>query len=81
MSHDKKFNTGEEHLIYMANQIATFFTSQPGNHAAKGVADHINSFWEPRMRRHLFEIIERGGQGLSPLVLEAAESIRRPKAA
>lgn len=81
MSHDKKFNSGEEHLVYMANQIATFFTSQPGDQAAENVADHINKFWEPRMRRHLFEIIERGGDGLSPLVLKAADSIRRPQAA
>jgi len=46
-----------------------------------GVADHINKFWEPRMRGRLFEIIEMGGDGLSPLVLEASQTINRPKAA
>ncbi|MCA1492666.1 formate dehydrogenase subunit delta [Sinorhizobium alkalisoli] len=68
-------------LIYMANQIATFFQSQPEDEAAAGVATHINKYWEPRMRRKLFEHIEQGGEGLKPLVLEAASKIRRPEAA
>lgn len=62
----------------MANQIATFFTSQPKTGQADGVAGHINAFWEPRMRRQLLELIEAGGEGLHPLVLEAAPKIRRP---
>ncbi|MFC5587252.1 formate dehydrogenase subunit delta [Nitratireductor kimnyeongensis] len=81
MSHDEKFKSGDEHLVYMANQIATFFTSQPEAERVAGVADHINKFWEPRMRSRLFEIIEMGGDGLSPLVLEASQTINRPKAA
>lgn len=72
MSHEKT----QAKLVYMANQIATFFKTQPQNEAAAGVASHISKFWEPRMRRQLFEIIEGGGGGLDPLVLEAAPSIR-----
>ncbi|ASY58367.1 MULTISPECIES: formate dehydrogenase subunit delta [Sinorhizobium] len=68
-------------LIYMANQIATFFQSQPAHEAAQGVATHINKYWESRMRRKLFEHIEHGGEGLNPLVLEAAPKIRKPEAA
>lgn len=68
-------------LIYMANQIATFFESKPHAEGVAGVAGHINDFWEPRMRRHLFEVIDAGGPGLKPLVLEAAPGIRRPQAA
>jgi formate dehydrogenase subunit delta len=30
------------------------------------------------MRRHLFEMIDAGGEGLLPLVLEASAKIRRP---
>jgi formate dehydrogenase subunit delta len=68
-------------LVYMANQIATFFASQPAAEAAAGTATHINKFWDPRMRKQLFEIIDNhGGEGLSPLVLEAASQIHRPKA-
>lgn len=43
------------------------------------MATHINKYWEPRMRRKLFEHIAHGGEGLNPLVLEAAEKIRRPQ--
>ncbi|WP_312365148.1 formate dehydrogenase subunit delta [Ensifer sp.] len=76
MSHDTNAK-----LIYMANQIATFFKSQPQDEAAQGVATHINKYWEPRMRRQLFQHIDGGGAGLSPLVLEAASKIKRPQAA
>ena len=68
-------------LIYMANQIATFFESKPHAEGLAGVASHINDFWEPRMRRHLFEVLDAGGAGLKPLVLEAAPGIRRPQTA
>jgi formate dehydrogenase subunit delta len=65
-------------LVRMANQIATFFDSQPEAERAKGVATHINKFWEPRMRREFFALVDRGGDGLQPLVIEAAKQINRP---
>ncbi len=68
-------------LIYMANQIAKFMESKPHDEGVAGLAAHINDFWEPRMRRHLFEVIDAGGAGLRPLVVEAAAKIRRPAAA
>ena len=68
-----------EKLIYMANQISKFFETKPEAEGAAGVAAHINDFWEPRMRRHLFEVVDAGGAGLRPLVLLAAKSIRRPQ--
>jgi formate dehydrogenase subunit delta len=67
-------------LVYMADQIATFFLSKPHDEAVAGFADHINKFWEPRMRGQLLAIIAEGGEGLKPLVLEAAPLIRKPKA-
>lgn len=76
MSHDTT-----EKLVRMANQIATFFLSQPDAVRVEGVANHINKFWEPRMRRELFEHIDKGGEGLLPLVLEASKVIKRPVAA
>jgi len=76
MSHDTT-----EKLVRMANQIATFFLSQPEAVRVEGVANHINKFWEPRMRRDLFEHIDQGGEGLMPLVMEASKVINRPVAA
>ena len=68
-------------LVYMANQIAKFMESKPHDEGVAGLASHINDFWEPRMRRHLFEVLDAGGTGLRPLVIEAAAKIRRPVAA
>lgn len=76
MSHDTT-----EKLVRMANQIATFFLSQPEAVRIEGVANHINKFWEPRMRRELFDHIDKGGEGLLPLVMEASRVIKRPVAA
>jgi len=70
MSHEK--------LAHMANQIAIFFESKPHDEGVEGGAAHINAFWEPRMRRQLFEMIDAGGTGLRPLLREAAALIRRP---
>ncbi|MGG7516947.1 formate dehydrogenase subunit delta [Allorhizobium undicola] len=74
MSHDES----AAKLVRMANQIATFFKSQPEAEQLPGIALHINRFWEPRMRRRFFEMVDDGGQGLDPLVIEAARHIRRP---
>lgn len=79
MSHDEGHAAGTRaKIVRMANQIATFFKSKPHGEGVDGVAEHINKFWEPRMRRQLFEILDEGGQGLEPLAIEAAAKIRRP---
>jgi formate dehydrogenase subunit delta len=67
-----------EKMVLMANQIATFFETQPGNDQAQRVADHINDFWEPRMRAKLSEHVISGGKGLSPLALDAFTYVRIP---
>ena len=65
-------------LIYMANQIAKFMESKLHEEGIAGLSSHINDFWEPRMRRHLFEVLDACGAGLRPLVVEAAVQIKRP---
>ncbi len=67
-------------LIRMANQIGTFFASKTREEGVAGVAEHINKFWEPRMRRQFFEVFDSVGEGLAPIVMEAAAMIRRPNA-
>ncbi|EHS52080.1 NAD-dependent formate dehydrogenase delta subunit [Rhizobium sp. PDO1-076] len=68
----------DEKLVRMANQIATFFLSQPLEVRVDGVALHINKFWEKRMRRRFFEMIDAHQDGFLPLVVEAAVKIERP---
>ena len=66
-----------ERMVHMANQIAAFFISQPGDRVA-ALALHLSDFWEPRMRRALLDHIAAGGEGLDPLVLDAAKQMRVP---
>lgn len=70
----------QEKLITMANQIARFMESKPHEEGVTGLASHINDYWEPRMRRQLFEMLDAGGAGFRQLVLDAAPQIRRPAA-
>jgi formate dehydrogenase subunit delta len=62
----------KEEILRMANQIADFFAPYPHDEAVAGVFGHIRDFWEPRMKKALKTHIAQGGQGLNPLVLEAA---------
>ena len=57
---DHETSMSSEKLVRMANQIATFFQSKPHDEGVPGVAEHINKFWEPRMRRHFFEMVDSG---------------------
>ncbi|SFN74071.1 formate dehydrogenase subunit delta [Mesorhizobium sp. NFR06] len=80
MSHDEDHIAGtREKLVRMANQIATFFHSKPREEGIAGLAEHINKFWEPRMRRQLFEMLDSGGENFDDLVIAASAKIKRPK--
>ena len=79
MSHDEEhIMSTSEKLVRMANQIATFFHSKPHEEGIAGVAEHINKFWEPRMRRQLFEMLDGGTEDFNELVVAASARIRRP---
>ncbi|WP_157755610.1 formate dehydrogenase subunit delta [Neomegalonema perideroedes] len=65
-------------LIHMANQIAKTMETRRDFIPAEGLASHINDFWEPRMRRKLFELLAERPEALRPLVHEAAPLIRKP---
>jgi formate dehydrogenase subunit delta len=67
-----------ERLIHMANSIGDFFAAMPDEEEARsGIATHIRKFWDPRMRRALFEHIDARPQaGLHPLVLQALQQHR-----
>ena len=69
-----------EKIVRMANQIGIFFSSKRHEEGVAGIAEHINKFWEPRMRRQFFEVIDAGGAELQPIVIKASASIRRPAA-
>jgi formate dehydrogenase subunit delta len=66
-----------EQMVHMANQIAMFFASYPKEEAVAGIADHLEKFWERRMRQQIFDYVDAGGDGLHSLVLEAVGRLRR----
>jgi formate dehydrogenase subunit delta len=66
-----------ERLVYMANQIGTYFASQPRQDPVEGIANHLRKFWDPRMRREILaHLDDHGGEGLDPLVLKAVQTLR-----
>jgi formate dehydrogenase subunit delta len=65
-----------ENMVHMANQIALFFASYPKEEAVAGVTDHLQKFWEPRMRKQIIEYVANGGGGLNDLALEAVKHLQ-----
>jgi formate dehydrogenase subunit delta len=63
-------------LVMMANQIAAFFAAQGEERALPQIADHIEKFWDPRMRRTILAHMAQGGAGLVPLARAAIEKIK-----
>ncbi|HLF79138.1 MAG TPA: formate dehydrogenase subunit delta [Dehalococcoidia bacterium] len=63
-------------MVHKANSIAAFFASYPREEAIAGVANHLQSFWEPRMRRQLHSYVAAGGANLNELVIEAERRLR-----
>jgi formate dehydrogenase subunit delta len=64
-------------LVYMANQIGTFFKAQDVETASAKIAEHITKFWDPRMRRAIIAHLDAGGAGLDPAARQAVETLRR----
>ena len=65
-------------LVRMANQIAAFFAAQGEARAVPQIADHIEKFWDPRMRRQILAHIAAGGDGLAPLTRSALAKLTAP---
>lgn len=74
-SPDRVSHATDEKLVYMANQIGTFFRSQGGDTATK-IAEHIKKFWDPRMRRAIVAHLASGGEGLDPPVRRAVQTLQ-----
>ena len=63
-----------QNLVYMANQVAAFFASYPEAEAIDGTANHLKSYWDPRMRRGIeAHIKDKAGAGLSHIAMEAVK--------
>lgn len=59
-----------ERLVYMVNQISTNLATDDDPVGA--IANHIQLFWDPRMKSLIFE---NGGEGLSPAAAAAVQQL------
>ncbi|MDP9844826.1 formate dehydrogenase subunit delta [Streptosporangium lutulentum] len=64
--------------IRLANEIAAQFQRRDPADAARAIADHIQSFWDPRMRIRLIAAAQDSGSGLDPLAVAAAALLPPP---
>jgi formate dehydrogenase subunit delta len=72
----------ESRLVYMANQIATYFRTAPHEEAVAATLDHVTKFWEPRMRRQIVEHLRaHEGEGLNEIALAAVRKLAEVEAA
>jgi formate dehydrogenase subunit delta len=67
-------NRETEHLVAMANDIAANLSFHAD--ADERIANHIRSFWAPRMRNLLLDYAAGNGEGLSPEMAGALEKLR-----
>jgi len=63
-----------DQLVKMANQIADNFSFHED--AVDRLADHLQRFWAPSMRKKLIELLGAGGEGLKPDVIAAVKRLQ-----
>lgn len=56
-----------DRLIYMANQIARNLQAQGDEFAVDATADHIATFWDPRMRERILAYLDTDGSKLGEI--------------
>lgn len=56
--------SNDEKLVYMLNQIARNFEALGHDRAAAATADHVASFWDPRMRARIRKLTDNGSAAL-----------------
>lgn len=60
----------------LGNDIARQFAHLPQEKAVEGVVRHIETFWDPRMRRNLRALAAAGDDALDPLLVQAVGRLR-----
>jgi formate dehydrogenase subunit delta len=71
-----------EHLVSMSNDISIFFASDgTADDAVEKIRNHLQMFWDPRMRTAIIRHLAAGGEGLSPLARAAVAQLKPPPGA
>jgi formate dehydrogenase subunit delta len=65
----------QDHLVYMLNQIARNLAIKGDEKAAIATADHIEQFWDPRMKQMIRKTASEGDVNLSKISLMAVQKM------
>ena len=65
----------DRRLIMMANQIARNLASRGDAAAAAATADHIATFWDPRMKQSAFALLDQREAEFLPIAHAALETL------
>ena len=77
MSADTGLMSNDERLVYMLNQIARNFDAIGHDAAAAATADHIKSFWDPRMKARIYTLAAADPAALSRAASAALAILER----
>jgi formate dehydrogenase subunit delta len=62
--------------VRLANDVAAQFHHRPSSEAAAAVAEHLRTFWDPRMRERLLAHVDAGAADLDVIAVAAAGLLR-----
>jgi len=71
----------DNELIRMANQIADFFQPYEAEEAEAGIAEHLEKFWERRMRAQILTLLAEQPEAFKPVVRRALARLEAEAAA
>ncbi|WP_099042095.1 formate dehydrogenase subunit delta [Mycobacterium neglectum] len=62
--------------IRLINKIVVHFGYLPTEQAVAEVANHVDRFWDPRMKRRLLELVDSKTTGFESVAVAAAALLR-----
>jgi len=65
-----------ERIIEMINQIDDFFKPYPEKRRIEGIRNHLKTYWDPRMRNQLINMIDRDNILLSPSIVHSVQLLK-----
>jgi formate dehydrogenase subunit delta len=69
----------EPRVARLANDIARNLSHLPDDQAAQTIAGHLRSFWDPRMRRQLHDLVSADPSIVEPVVVAAVSALDQPR--
>ncbi|HEU0065799.1 MAG TPA: formate dehydrogenase subunit delta [Sphingomonas sp.] len=69
--------SNDERLVYMIDQIARNFVAIGADRAIDATADHIATFWDPRMKQRAFAMLDGARPaGMTDMAIAALRRLR-----